>query len=126
MAESMIHIKPPACKDCRHFVNDHSIPMTTKFGRCRLAVVHEPARIDPVDGALVPATDRLGYASIERSNRGGGEGGACGELAARFDPQTDLAALAWNQHGGTLKTSAQFAAIMVIYSTAVAVANNLL
>ena len=121
----MIHLGPPACKDCRHFVNDHSIPMTTKFGRCRLAVVHEPARIDPVGGALVPATDRLGYASIERSIHREGLG-ACGELAARFDPQTDLAALAWNQHGGTLKSAAQFVALLVVYSTAVAVAWDLL
>ena len=111
----MLH---PLCKNCRHFVNDHTMPLSMRYGKCRLNVERVPERIDPIDGRLVPASNMPKYASITRKH------GDCGEDGRLFEPETSERKRFLNEHGGTALYGASVIGLMLIAATAVGVAKS--
>ena len=106
---------PKLCKNCRHFSNDHTIPFTSRYGKCRRSIEHIPARTDMIDGRSVPATTKLAYASIFR------EHGGCSEEGLLFEREEDPAKRFWNEHGGSIGYGASAGVVLFIYLTAMCV-----
>ena len=98
------------CKNCRHFINDCPLPFTLKHGKCGLTRMETPAKVDLVDGKMLPAKVEYLFASTAR-----GEYGDCGKVGKLFERETDYIKLFRNRYAAPLYGTGKAIAIVTAY-----------
>jgi hypothetical protein len=108
----MMQTRSIACKNCRHFLNDHYDPFTLRYGKCTIVKSNPWVDITPnlVDGSTnnIQPKNEYQYASSMRKY------GDCGIDGKLFEAERDMVKQFYNKYGCSTITMAKIYVVIFI------------